>query len=99
MRVSSFNFVGLTEKCDKKFNVLDFERKKIEEKLIHNTCTKLQNPTCNSSREIFVTNFPMYYTGVIDGKKEKEGKINISFVFCPTIYLATLKYKIRNEIL
>ena len=23
-------------------------------------------------------------------KKEKEGKINISFVSCPTIYLATL---------
>ena len=31
MCVSSFNFVGLTEKCDKKFNVLEFERKKIEE--------------------------------------------------------------------
>ena len=29
--VSSFNFVGLTEKCDKKINVLEFERKKIEE--------------------------------------------------------------------
>ena len=25
--VSSFNFEGLTEKCDKKFNVLEFERK------------------------------------------------------------------------
>ena len=31
MCVSSYNFVGLTEKCDKKFNVLEFERKKIEE--------------------------------------------------------------------
>ena len=29
--VSSFNFVGHTEKRDKKFNVLEFERKKIEE--------------------------------------------------------------------
>ena len=28
---SSFNFVGLTEKCDKKFNVLEFKRKKTEE--------------------------------------------------------------------
>ena len=26
-----FQFVGLTEKGDKKFNVLEFERKKIEE--------------------------------------------------------------------
>ena len=32
----------------------------------------------------------MYYIGVRDGKKEKEGKKNISFVFCPTINLATL---------
>ena len=31
MCVSSFNFAGLTEKCDKKFNVFEFERKKIEE--------------------------------------------------------------------
>ena len=31
MCVSSFNFVGLTEKCDKKIKVLEFERKKIEE--------------------------------------------------------------------
>ena len=31
MCVSSFHFVGLTEKCDQKFNVLEFERKKIEE--------------------------------------------------------------------
>ena len=30
MSVSSFNFVGLTEKYDKKFNVLESERKKIE---------------------------------------------------------------------
>ena len=59
----------------------------------------LQTPTCNSSCEIFATNFPMYYIGVRDGKKEKEGKINLSFVFCPTIYLATLKVytKIENS--
>ena len=25
--------------------------------------------------------------GVRDGKKEKEGKINLSVVFCPTIYM------------
>ena len=31
MCVSNFNFVGLIEKCDQKFNVLEFERKKIEE--------------------------------------------------------------------
>ena len=30
MRVSSFRFVGLTEKCDKKFNVLEFERRKLK---------------------------------------------------------------------
>ena len=61
----------------------------IKQQMIHNICTKLQNPTCNSSWEIFVTNFPIYYTGVRDGKNEKEGKINLCFVFCPTIYLAT----------
>ena len=37
----------------------------------------------------------MYYIGMRDGKKEKwekDGKINIIIlVFCPTIYLATLK--------
>ena len=62
----------------------------IKQQMIDNICTKLQNPTCNSSWEIFVTNFPMYWIGVRDGRKEKEGKINISrFVSCPTIYLAT----------
>ena len=29
--VSSFNLVGLTEKSDKKYNILELERKKIEE--------------------------------------------------------------------
>ena len=31
MCVSSFNFLGLAEECAKTFNVLEFERKKIEE--------------------------------------------------------------------
>ena len=39
----------------------------------------------------------MYYTGVRDGKKGKEGKINLSFVFCPTIYLATLNVYTKFE--
>ena len=43
----------------------------------------------------------MYCTGVRDGKKEKEGKINLSsVVFCPIIYLATLKkyIKLRDSV-
>ena len=44
----------------------------IKQQMIHNTCTKLQNPTCNSSWEIFVTNFPMYYIGVRDGKRRQN---------------------------
>ena len=69
----------------------------IKQQMIHNICTKLQNPMCNSSWEIFVTNFPMYYIGVRDGKKEK-GKINLcSFVFCPTIYLATVNVYTKFE--
>ena len=42
----------------------------------------------------------MYYIRVRDGKKEKEGKINLpvsSFVFCPTIYLATLNVYTKFE--
>ena len=58
----------------------------IKQQMIHNTCTKLQNSTCNSSWEIFVTNFPI----TLEWEMEK-GKINLrSFVSCPTIYLATL---------
>ena len=30
-------------------------------------------------------------------KKEKEGKINLSFAFCPTIYLATLNVYTKFE--
>ena len=62
------------------------------QQVIPNICTKFQNPRCSSSWEIFDTNFPMYYMGVRDGKKKKMVKINLSIlVFCPTIYLATLK--------
>ena len=32
----------------------------MKQQMIQNTCTKLQNPMCNSSWEIFVTNFRMY---------------------------------------
>ena len=32
MCVSSFNFLDLTEKCDTKINVLEFERKVTEKK-------------------------------------------------------------------
>ena len=46
----------------------------IKQQMIHSICTKLQNSTCNSSWEIFVTNFPMYYTGVRDGKRRKKAK-------------------------
>ena len=70
----------------------------IKQQMIHNTCTKLQNPTCNSSGEIFVTNFPRYNIGMREGKKEEEGKINLSFVFCPTIYyMATLNVYTKFE--
>ena len=65
------------------------------QQVIPNICTKFQNPRRSSSWEIFDTNFSMYYTGVRDGKKKnwkKMVKINFSIlVFCPTIYLATLK--------
>ena len=39
----------------------------------------------------------MYYIGVRDGKKEKEDKINLSFIFCSTIYLATLNVYTKSE--
>ena len=40
----------------------------------------------------------MYNIGVRDGKKEKEGKINLSFVFCPTIYyMATVNLYTKFE--
>ena len=65
------------------------------QQVIPNICTKFQNPRRSSSWQIFHTNFPMYYIGVNDGKKEKWDKIvkiNLSIlVFCPTIYLATPK--------
>ena len=65
------------------------------QQVIPNIRTIVQNPRRNSSLEIFYANYPMYYIGVRDGKKEKWKKmvkINLSIlVFCPTIYLATLK--------
>ena len=71
------------------------------QQVIPNICTKFQNPRRSSSREIFDTNFPMYYMGVRDGKKgkiEKMVKINLSILdFCPTIYLATLKVYTKFE--
>ena len=39
--------------------------------VIHIICTKFQNPRCSCSWEIFDTNFPMYYIGKRDGKKQK----------------------------
>ena len=51
------------------------------QQVIPNICSKFQNPRCSSSLEIFDTNFPMYYIGVRDGKKEKwkeNVKINLS---------------------
>ena len=41
------------------------------QQVIHNICTKFQDPRCSCSREIFDTNVPMYYSGVRDGKKQK----------------------------
>ena len=71
------------------------------QQVIPNICTKFQNPRHSSSREIFDTNFPMYYIGVRDGKKEKwkkKAKINHRIlVFFPTIYLATLKVYTKIE--
>ena len=71
------------------FDIWKLERKKNEEIkgriskesgcLSYNTTNdsqhlyKLENPRGNSSWEISDTNFPMYYIGVKDGKKEKEG--------------------------
>ena len=39
-----------------------------------NICIKFQNPGCSCSWEIFDTNFPKYYIGVKDGKKQKWKK-------------------------
>ena len=84
------------EICNRKF---DWEKEKWTNKgndkqqktdsLLHNTtvipniCTKYQNPRRSSSWEIFDTNFPMYYIGVKDRKKEKwkkKAKINLSIL-------------------
>ena len=73
------------------------------QQVIPNICTKFQNPWCSCSWEIFDKNFPRYYIGVRDGKKEKKkekAKINLSIlIFFPTIYLATLKLYTKFEAL
>ena len=50
--------------------------------VIPNVCTKFQNPRCSSSWVIFDTDFPMHYTGVKDGKKEK-GKKKVKEILAP----------------
>ena len=44
----------------------------IKQQMIHNIFTKLQNSLCNSSWEIFVTNFPLYIT--LEWEMEKGKK-------------------------
>ena len=71
------------------------------QQVIPNICTKFQNPRLSYSLEIFDTNFPMYYIGVRDGKKEKwkkKAKISLSIlIFFPTIYFATFKVYTKFE--
>ena len=87
------SFIGEKEKWTNKGNdksSMLFLFYKIQQ-VIPNICTKFENPWHSSSCELIDTNF----IGVRDGKKEKWKKmvkINLSIlVFCPTIYLATLK--------
>ena len=68
------NFIGEKENWTNKGNGKHQEADSLLHKVIPNICTKFQNPRCSCSWEIFDTNFPMYYIGVRDGKKEKEGK-------------------------
>ena len=53
----------------------------IKQQMIHNICTKLQNSMCNSSWEIFVTNFPIYITLEREMEKVKRRQ-NKSQQFC-----------------
>ena len=46
----------------------------IMQQVTANISTKFQNPRCSCSWEIFDTNFPMYYIGMRDGKKQKWKK-------------------------
>ena len=92
MCVSCFNFVGLTEKCDKEFNVLDFERKKIEEiKEYINTGSLIQvymlhQPTVHvwTKFQLCVPLCPwekrdeIFYTWKLERKKNEEIKGRIS---------------------
>ena len=59
------------------------------QQVIPNICT----------REIFDTNFPMYYTGVRDGKIEKDGKNksqHLGFLSHNILGLATLKVNLKT---
>ena len=74
----------------------------IKQQMIHNTCTKLQSPICNSSWEIFVTNFHNYVLHWSERWKlekwKKKTKINHRIlVFFLTIYLAPLKVYTKFE--
>ena len=44
------------------------------QQVIPNICTNFQNLGAVVPEKSFVTNFPMYYIGVRDGKKEKMEK-------------------------
>ena len=89
--------LGEKEKWTNKGN----DKQQHADSLLHNTTShtqhlyQFQNPRRSNCWEIFDTNFLMYYIGVRDGKKEKWKKMVkmnlIILVFCPTIYLATLK--------
>ena len=92
------SFTGEKEKWINKGN----DKQQHADSLLHNTTSHTQQISKSSAQQFlrnFDTNFPMYYIGVRDGKKEKWRKmvkINLSIlVFCSTIYLATLKC-IRN---
>ena len=78
-------FIGEKEKWTNKRN----DKQWHDDSLLHNTT--------NHTQHLYqISNFPMYYMGVRNGKKEKWKKIvkiNLSIlVLCPTMYLATLVY-------
>ena len=70
----------------------------IKQQMIHNICTNLQNSMCNSSWEIFVTNFPMYITLEREmEKRKKKAKYISAVLFSVPIYLATLNVYTQFE--
>ena len=85
------NMKKLREELSRR-NLVLFQNKQ----MIHNTCTKLQNPTCNSFVDIFVKNFPMYYTGVRDGKKGETRQNKSEFCFSVPQYTWPLSMCIQN---